>query len=147
MRTVFTNGCFDILHAGHVDMLRKARSLGQWLVVGLNTDRSIRALKGDGRPVNQYCHRESVLRELRCVDQIVPLLDTDVRALLRELRPSVWVKGGDYTIETLNKGEVEIARGLGIEIEIIPVTVRVSTTQILAHEHQSAGRARPTVGA
>ena len=100
-RMVFTNGCFDLLHPGHISYLRAARSLGDALVVGLNSDASVRRLKGPSRPVVPEGDRAAVLEALKSVDAVVVFgEDTPIR-LMRELKPAVYVKGGDYRIEDL----------------------------------------------
>lgn len=97
VKIVFTNGCFDVLHFGHVDYLRKARKCGDCLVVGLNTDRSVRALKGEGRPVNHQRDRAEVLSELACVDAVTFFGEATPLGLIKRVRPDVLVKGADYT--------------------------------------------------
>jgi rfaE bifunctional protein nucleotidyltransferase chain/domain len=131
-RVVFTNGCFDILHAGHVDLLRKAKERGDVLAVGINSDESVRALKGPTRPINSAFHRANLLRELRSVDYVFIFDDVRVASILRNHWPHVWVKGGDYTIDTLDKMEVEAAKAAGVEIVIIPAVPGLSTTGILS---------------
>lgn len=95
-RVVFTNGCFDLLHAGHVSLLERARGLGGCLVVGLNTDASVRRLKGPGRPVNSQADRARVLAALACVDFVTLFPEDTPWSLIRLLKPDVLVKGGDY---------------------------------------------------
>ncbi|GHT01568.1 bifunctional protein HldE [Synergistales bacterium] len=124
-RVVFTNGCFDVLHAGHVDSLERARALGERLIVGLNSDRSVRALKGKERPVNNEHDRARVLAALRCVDLVVVFDEDTPRELLSALRPHVLVKGGDYSAESLPGREfVET-------VVILPLTEGLSTTEII----------------
>ncbi|MBZ0171184.1 MAG: D-glycero-beta-D-manno-heptose 1-phosphate adenylyltransferase, partial [Phycisphaerales bacterium] len=94
---VFTNGCFDVLHAGHVQMLKEAADQGDYLVVGLNNDDSVRRLKGEGRPINNVADRARVLGALRAVDAVVSFGEDTPERLLRAIRPDVLVKGGDYT--------------------------------------------------
>jgi D-beta-D-heptose 7-phosphate kinase / D-beta-D-heptose 1-phosphate adenosyltransferase len=126
---VFTNGCFDLLHRGHVAYLYAARALGDALVVGLNTDASVRRLKGEGRPVVSEDDRAFVLAGLGCVDAVT-LFDEDTpRALIAALLPDVLVKGGDYRRENVVGGEeVEAAGG---RVEILPLVPGRSTTAIL----------------
>ena len=95
-RVVFTNGCFDLLHAGHITLLQKARTLGDCLVVGLNSDASVRRLKGAGRPLAPLSDRTQVLAALACVDFVTVFEEDTPYALIRRLKPSVLVKGGDY---------------------------------------------------
>jgi len=125
----FTNGCFDILHAGHVQYLRQARATGDVLVVGLNTDASIRRLKGEGRPVNPQDDRVLVLSELTSVDYVV-LFDEDTpRSLIEAVRPDVLVKGADYTREQVVGHD--IVEAAGGRVELVPLVEGRSTTNIL----------------
>src|SRR5262249_32722248 len=118
-RVVFTNGCFDILHRGHVSYLRRARELGDALVVGVNTDAGVRRLKGPTRPVNTLEDRLAVLAALRCVDHLVPFDEDTPCELVRLVRPDVFVKGGDYTIDRLP--EAKIVEELGGVVRILPL--------------------------
>ena len=128
-RVVFTNGCFDLLHPGHVSYLRAARSLGDALVVGLNSDASVRRLKGPARPVVPEKDRAIMLEALESVDAVVLFgEDTPIR-LMRELEPAVYVKGGDYRIEDLP--EAEVAREFGAEVKIIPFEPGYSTSALI----------------
>ncbi|MDQ3910901.1 MAG: D-glycero-beta-D-manno-heptose 1-phosphate adenylyltransferase [Actinomycetota bacterium] len=128
-RVVFTNGCFDLLHPGHVYYLRAARSLGDALVVGLNSDTSVRKLKGPSRPIVPERDRAAVLIGLESVDAVVIFgEDTPVR-LLRELRPSMYVKGGDYRVEDLP--EAEVAVEIGAEVNILAFQPGYSTTALI----------------
>jgi len=95
-KTVFTNGCYDILHAGHVSLLEKAAGLGDMLIVGLNSDSSVRRLKGPSRPVNRFADRARVLAALEAVDLVVSFYSDTPLALIRALRPDILVKGADY---------------------------------------------------
>jgi D-beta-D-heptose 7-phosphate kinase/D-beta-D-heptose 1-phosphate adenosyltransferase len=126
---VFTNGCFDLLHRGHVEYLFAARALGDALVVGLNTDASVRRLKGEGRPVVQQDDRAFVLAGLGCVDAVT-LFDEDTpRELIGALLPDILVKGGDYALDSVvGRAEVEAAGG---RVEILPLVPGRSTTAIL----------------
>ncbi|MBU3664558.1 MAG: adenylyltransferase/cytidyltransferase family protein [Chthoniobacterales bacterium] len=132
---VFTNGCFDILHAGHVRYLRQARALGDALAVGLNGDGSVRALKGEGRPINTEQDRAEVLSALRCVDYVVIFEDKRATGLLRCVRPHVYAKGGDYTPDTLDAGERDALRESGARIEILPLVPGRSTSALLQKMH------------
>ena len=131
---VATGGCFDVLHAGHIASLDAARRLGDALVVLLNSDDSVRRLKGPGRPVVGQEDRARVLAALRSVDAVVVFEQDDPRAALSVLRPDVWVKGGDYTPEQLP--EAVDVRGWGGEVTVLPYLSGRSTTAIL----QRAGR-------
>jgi rfaE bifunctional protein nucleotidyltransferase chain/domain len=126
---VFTNGCFDLLHPGHISYLLAARSLGDALVVGLNSDASVRRLKGPTRPIVPEGDRAAVLEALKSVDAVVVFgEDTPIR-LMRELEPTVYVKGGDYRIEDLP--EAEVAREFGAEVRIIPFEPGYSTSALI----------------
>jgi D-beta-D-heptose 7-phosphate kinase/D-beta-D-heptose 1-phosphate adenosyltransferase len=126
---VFTNGCFDILHRGHVAYLCAARALGDRLVVGVNTDASVRRLKGAGRPVSAEADRAYVLAGLACVDAVT-LFDEDTPLeLIRALRPDVLVKGGDYTADAVVGRDIVEANGG--RLVLIPLVVGQSTTSIL----------------
>lgn len=130
-RLVFTNGCFDLLHAGHVRYLRQARALGDALAVGLNSDRSVRELKGDGRPVNPQDDRAEVLAALGSVDYVVIFDGKRATELLRAVRPHVYAKGGDYTEDSLDAGERAALHETGAEIRILPLVSGRSTTAVL----------------
>jgi len=128
-RIVFTNGCFDILHSGHVTCLERAKALGDVLIVGVNTDDSIRQLKGPTRPVNALSDRLTVLAALGCVDYVVPFTDLAPRELIRLIRPDVYAKGGDYTRQTLP--ETPLIEELGGEVVILPFVSDRSTTSLI----------------
>jgi D-glycero-beta-D-manno-heptose 1-phosphate adenylyltransferase len=129
-KLVFTNGVFDILHAGHVQYLAEAKLMGDLLVVGLNSDASARALgKGPNRPINNQEDRAAVLRALRYVDAVIIFDDPTPERLIRSLRPQVHVKGGDYKPDDLP--ESAAVREFGGEVRIIPFLEGRSTTAIL----------------
>lgn len=129
-RLVFTNGVFDILHAGHVCLLEEARRLGDLLVVGINSDESVRSLgKGANRPINGEDDRALVLSALRCVDAVILFHEQSPELLIEKLRPDVHVKGGDYREEDLP--EAKIVRGYGGEVVILPLLEGRSTTSLL----------------
>lgn len=130
-RLVFTNGCFDILHAGHVRYLEAARRLGDALAVGLNGDGSVRALKGEGRPVNGQDDRAEVLMALRWVDFVVIFDDPRAASVLKAVRPHIYAKGGDYTRETLDREERAVLDAAGTEIRILPLVPGRSTTALI----------------
>jgi len=118
---VFTNGCFDILHPGHVDYLQRARDLGDLLVVGLNSDASVRRLKGKCRPVNREMDRAAVLAGLSCVDRVVLFEQDTPLELIRAVRPRVLVKGGDWPVEKIVGREVvEGIGGTVLSLELLP---------------------------
>jgi rfaE bifunctional protein nucleotidyltransferase chain/domain len=129
-RIVATGGCFDLLHAGHVGLLRQARRLGDCLVVCLNSDSSVRALKGSGRPLVGAEDRARVLAALECVDAVVVFDEPTPAAVLERLRPDVWVKGGDYASDELT--EVPVVRRHGGEVVLLPYLARHSTTALVA---------------
>ena len=131
-RLVVTNGCFDILHAGHVTYLAAARALGDVLLVGLNSDASVRALKGAGRPVNPEQDRATVLAALAAVDGVCLFEEVDALRLLAEVRPDIYAKGGDYTIDTINQPERRLVEGCGGKVVILPGVPGRSTTNVLA---------------
>jgi D-beta-D-heptose 7-phosphate kinase/D-beta-D-heptose 1-phosphate adenosyltransferase len=128
-RIVFTNGCFDILHRGHVTYLNRAKALGDLLVVGINSDDSVRRLKGENRPINPLEDRIQVLAALSCIDYIVPFSEDTPEQLIRILKPRVFVKGGDYTLETLP--EAPLVRELGGEVALLPYLEERSTTRMI----------------
>ena len=99
MKTVFTNGCFDVLHRGHVELLKFCKRIGDHVVVGINSDESIRRLKGEGRPINTLKDRKMMLEELRCVDKVIVFEEDTPYSLIQSLNPDIIVKGGDYTPE------------------------------------------------
>jgi rfaE bifunctional protein nucleotidyltransferase chain/domain len=130
-RVVATNGCFDILHVGHVRYLAAARKLGDVLVVGLNGDDSVRQLKGKGRPVNRARDRAEVLTALESVDYVTIFPEKRATNFLRAAQPAVYAKGGDYTADTLDPEERAIVDEFGTRIEIIPFEKGYSTSDLL----------------
>lgn len=130
-KLVVTNGCFDILHAGHVTYLEAARGYGDALLVGVNSDESVRQLKGPDRPVNSEQDRATVLAALACVDAVCIFHDLEATRFLELARPDVWVKGGDYTLDTLNQTERRLVERLGGKIIILPLVPGKSTTALL----------------
>ena len=129
-KLVFTNGVFDILHAGHVRYLEYARTLGDLLIVGMNTDESVRRLnKGPNRPINTLSDRIEVLEALRCVEGVVAFGEDTPESLIAFLRPDVHVKGGDYTVESLP--ESKIVLGYGGEVVIVPTLEGRSSTRVI----------------
>jgi D-beta-D-heptose 7-phosphate kinase/D-beta-D-heptose 1-phosphate adenosyltransferase len=139
-RLVFTNGCFDILHRGHVSLLNRAKSLGDVLIVGLNSDESVRRLKGATRPINRASDRAQVLAALSCVDHIVEFPQDTPMTLIERARPDVYVKGADYTSKTLP--EAPLVERLGGEVQLLPYLDNFSTTGIIARigDRQAAFR-------
>jgi rfaE bifunctional protein nucleotidyltransferase chain/domain len=134
-RLVVTNGCFDLLHLGHVRYLQAARALGDALAVGVNGDASVRSLKGEGRPLNNERDRAEVLAALRCVDYVAVFAEVRATQFLERVRPAIYVKGGDYTPESLNSEERGALARIGAEIRIIPFEAGYSTTGIIERMH------------
>lgn len=130
-RVVFTNGCFDIIHAGHVTYLEQARQLGDRLIVAVNSDDSVRRLKGRGRPINPADRRMAVLAGLESVDWVVCFSDDTPRSLIQALQPDILVKGGDYAAKEDVIGW-EIVEGYGGTVQVLGVVERVSTTAIVS---------------
>lgn len=128
-KIVFTNGCFDIIHAGHVDYLSKARRLGDVLVVGLNSDSSVKKIKGKNRPINKESDRAKVLSSLYFVDYITSFNETTPENLIKKVRPDILVKGGDWKIEDIVGSS--FVRSCGGKIKRIPFLKGRSTTSII----------------
>ena len=128
---VFTNGCFDILHVGHVRYLAATKRLGDILVVGLNSDASVRELKGIGRPLNSQDDRAEVMAALEVVDHVIIFAEKRVSHLLREMRPQVYAKGGDYTVDSLDSEEVVALKEINARIEILPLVPGKSTSKLV----------------
>ncbi len=128
-RIVFTNGCFDIIHAGHVRYLTTAKSFGDVLIVGLNTDESVRRLKGANRPINTQADRAEVLLGLKAVDHVIYFGEATAEALITEVKPDVYVKGGDYTLATLP--EAAIVQSYGGRVELVNLVAGRSTTGVI----------------
>ena len=131
-RLVFTNGCFDLLHVGHVRYLQEARALGDALLVALNGDESVRALKGPTRPINSEQDRAEVLAALACVDFVTIFHTPRATDVIRAVRPHIYAKGGDYTVESLDPGERTALEEAGTEIRILPLVPGKSTTATIA---------------
>jgi len=128
-KLVFTNGCFDLLHPGHIRSLEQARDLGDALLVGLNSDASVRQLKGNGRPVIPERERAEILSALECVDAVVIFDDLTPRRVIAALLPDVLVKGGDWPGDQIvGREEVEAAGGRVVSVPVVP---GYSTTEIL----------------
>lgn len=130
-KLVLTNGCFDLLHAGHVRYLQAARTLGDVLAVALNGDDSVGALKGAGRPLNSEGDRAEVVAALACVDYAVIFPEVRVTHLIEKVRPSIYVKGGDYTPATLHPEERAALEKIGAEIRILPFEPGHSTSRLI----------------
>jgi D-glycero-beta-D-manno-heptose 1-phosphate adenylyltransferase len=130
-KLVATNGCFDLLHVGHVRYLQAARKLGDVLAVGLNGDRSVRELKGSERPINNEGDRAETLAALECVDFITIFPEMRATEFILAAQPAIYAKGGDYTSETLNAEERAALQEVGAEIRIIPFEKGYSTSLLL----------------
>jgi D-beta-D-heptose 7-phosphate kinase/D-beta-D-heptose 1-phosphate adenosyltransferase len=137
---VFTNGCFDLLHIGHLFLLERARAMGDTLFVGVNTDTSVRRLKGPGRPIVPLAERMEMLAALRVVDRVVSFSDPTPAQLIARLLPDVLVKGGDYRSERIvGRATVEEAGG---EVVTIPLLRGLSTSNLVRRVLRSGPRAR-----
>jgi rfaE bifunctional protein nucleotidyltransferase chain/domain len=130
-KLVVTNGCFDILHLGHVTYLETARNFGDALLVGVNGDDATRQLKGAGRPVNSENDRAAVLAALESVKGVCIFAETTATKFLSAAHPDIYVKGGDYTLETLNQDERRAVESAGGKIVIVPFIPGKSTTSLL----------------
>jgi rfaE bifunctional protein nucleotidyltransferase chain/domain len=130
-KLVVTNGCFDILHLGHVTYLETARNFGDALLVGVNSDDATRQLKGAGRPVNSEADRAAVLAALESVAGVCIFTDTTATKFLAAAQPDIYVKGGDYTLDTLNQDERRAVESAGGKIVIVPLVPGKSTTSLL----------------
>ena len=128
-KVVFTNGCFDIIHGGHIEFLKKAKSMGDILIVGLNTDQSVKKLKGENRPIKNEQERANILSALKYIDYITLFGETTPEKLIREIRPDILVKGNDYKIDEVVGRE--IVEGYGAKVELIPIVQGHSTTKTL----------------
>ena len=145
-RVVFTNGCFDLLHLGHIRYLQAARDLGDLLVLGLNSDSSVQKLKGPLRPLVPQQDRAEVMNALRAVDYIVIFEELTAEQIVTELQPAIYVKGGDYaTGEGEGPGkplpEAELVRGYGGEVVLIPFLPAHSTSTLISKILNSYGKA------
>lgn len=135
-RVVLTNGCFDLLHRGHISYLHESARQGDLLLVALNSDASVRALKGEGRPIHNELDRAYAIAALRCVDAVFifqgPRLDREIA----QLAPEVYTKAGDYTLDTLDRGEREALEAAGTRICLMPFVAGHSTTQLIERAAQ-----------
>lgn len=126
---VFTNGCFDILHKGHLEILTTSASFGDILVVGINTDNSVKRLKGPLRPINDENFRSTMLASLQYIDAVILFDEETPLNLINTLEPDVLVKGGDYTVEQIVGAETVLQKGG--EVKIVPIVKGFSTTKII----------------
>jgi rfaE bifunctional protein nucleotidyltransferase chain/domain len=130
-KIVATNGCFDLLHVGHVHYLQAARAIGDVLAVGLNGDRSVHELKGAGRPITTETDRAEILAALECVDLVTIFPQNRATQFIAAVRPAVYVKGGDYSSETLDEQERTLLDEIGADIRLIPFETGYSTSALV----------------
>ena len=136
-RAVFTNGCFDLLHLGHVRYLQEARNLGDFLVMGLNSDESVRKLKGSGRPLVPEMERAEILAALMCIDYVTIFPEATACSLIDALRPAIYVKGGDYAgvqsdlPDTSRLPEAKVVLAYAGQVRLIPYVPQHSTTELI----------------
>jgi rfaE bifunctional protein nucleotidyltransferase chain/domain len=130
-RLVLTNGCFDLLHVGHVRYLGQAAAMGDFLVVAVNGDESVKALKGSGRPLNSENDRAEILAALECVDFVTIFPELRATQVIEAVQPDVYVKGGDYTPETLDQKEVAALEKAGAQIKTLPLVPEKSTSRLI----------------
>jgi rfaE bifunctional protein nucleotidyltransferase chain/domain len=131
-KVVVTNGCFDLLHVGHATYLESARSLGDLLLVGVNGDQAVRQLKGASRPLNPEADRAAVVAALASVDAVFVFQDMRATRFLQLAQPDIYVKGGDYTLATLDPEERRVVEQFGGQIKLIPLVPGKSTTSLVA---------------
>jgi rfaE bifunctional protein nucleotidyltransferase chain/domain len=145
-RGVFTNGCFDLLHLGHIRYLQDARKLGDFLILGLNGDESVRQLKGEGRPLVPESERAEILAALSCIDYVTIFPERTASALIEQLQPAIYVKGGDYAgaqdglPDPERLPEARIVQTYGGMIRLIPYLPHHSTTELIAAIQRLPGR-------
>jgi rfaE bifunctional protein nucleotidyltransferase chain/domain len=140
LRIVATNGCFDLLHFGHVTYLQQARQLGDLLVVGLNSDASVRRLKGPTRPLVPARQRAAVMAALACVDAVVIFPQTRATKFLAAVQPDIYVKGGDYRPSSLDQSEQAILAGKGTRVRLLPLVPGCSTSELVERIQRLAGK-------
>ena len=130
-KIVFTNGCFDIFHAGHVNLLNETKKLGDILIVGMNSDKSVKLLKGEGRPINNQDDRSLILSSICSVDEVIIFDEFSVIDLIKFIKPNIITKGADYTLEQLEP-EANFMKEMGGELILIPITKDISSTKIIS---------------
>lgn len=128
-KIIFTNGCFDLIHVGHLRTFIEAKKLGDILIVGINSDRSVKTLKGETRPLISELDRAELIVALKPVDYVIIFDEIDVSNLLETVQPDIYVKGGDYTLENLP--EKETINRFNIEVKFIPLVAGISTTELV----------------
>ena len=129
---VLTNGCFDLLHVGHISYLQEAKKLGDELWVLINSDASVKALKGPDRPIETAAERAYCLAALSCIDRVIVFQNPRITAEIEQLQPDIYTKAGDYTIETLHQGERAAFEAVGAQINFLPFLEGFSTTKMIA---------------
>lgn len=134
---VMTNGCFDLLHVGHISYMQAARKLGDELWVLINSDDSVRALKGPTRPIESEAERAYCLAALSCIDRVVIFNSPRITEEIKRLKPDIYTKAGDYTIETLHAGEREAFQSVGTDIQFLPFLEGFSTTKMIDKIHKA----------
>jgi D-sedoheptulose 7-phosphate isomerase len=142
---VFTNGCFDLIHPGHIDLLERARSLGDRLVVGLNSDESVRAIRGPGRPLVAQDDRAAVLRGLRAVDEVIIFEEPTPARLIEKLQPDVLVKGGDWAVDRIVGAETVLRKGG--HVLSLPLKAGYSTTSLIERIQQAEAQVNTAANA
>lgn len=130
-RLVLTNGCFDLLHVGHVRYLEQAAAMGDFLAVAVNGDQSVQALKGPGRPLNSEEDRAEILAALECVDFVTIFPGLRATQVIEAVRPAIYVKGGDYTLESLDREEIAALEKTGAQIKTLPLIAGKSTSRLI----------------
>lgn len=128
-KIIFTNGCFDLIHVGHLRTFIEAKKLGDLLIVGINSDRSVKTLKGESRPLISELDRAELISALKPVDYVIIFDEIDVSNLLETVQPDIYVKGGDYTLENLP--EKETINRFNIKVKFIPLVAGISTTELV----------------
>ncbi len=128
---VLTNGCFDIIHRGHIEYLNASKTLGDILVVGINKDSSVKKLKGETRPINNELDRAYVLSNLKCVDYVFIFDDVNFKTQILTIRPTIYTKAGDYTLDNMNKEERDALISVNAEIKFMPFIENFSTTKTI----------------
>lgn len=132
MKVIFTNGCFDIVHIGHIKLLKEAKSFGDILIVGLNSDESVKKIKGASRPINNQNDRKQFLESIKYVDKVIIFNEQTPCRLIQELKPDIHVKGGDYNPNDYNNmPEAKIVHEYGGEVRIIKLLEGKSSSKIL----------------
>ena len=136
-KVIWTNGCYDILHQGHIDLLKKSKSLGDYLIVGLNSDQSVKKLKGNNRPIQNEQARTEIISALQYVDYVIVFPEKTVEKYLFEIKPDIYVKGEDYTLTKMDQTERKAIESYNGKIVFIPMIKGISTTEIIKKAKES----------